>query len=441
MNNSKSLLCLLFMIALVGCGEDSAHLDAPTETMTLETAGMELEESDLPDVTEADIATAHSMALVLDGHADIEFPDSPSRYALADGTSRVDPKLMVAGEMDAVVMSVAVSPRPRNAHGYADARAVADRKLEAVLALTSDPSNNAVLARTSQELLSAHENGQLAFILGLQNAIIFGGDLAAVDEFYAAGVRVFGFTHMGHNAFADSSRPLYIAEMGAHEPTAEHGGLSALGEAAVERLNELGGIIDISQVSTEAALAIMAKSRAPIIASHSNVQALTNVTRNLSDEELDKLKDNGGVIHVSPFKGYLFDSSDDELTESIRAVRREAGIEEDYLYPFELYWEINDPEQQRAFLEAMSALLGEGRIEDLLNHIDYVVERIGVEHVAIGTDFNHGSGIEGFQHAGEAMNITRGLMARGYSAEDIAAIWGGNFVRVWEAVEEIARDE
>ena len=113
---------------------------------------------------------------------------------------------------------------------------------------------------------------------------------------------------------------------------------------------------------------------------------------------------------------------------------------EDYVYPFELYWEIHDQQVQRTFLETVSGLLGPIDVEVMLNHIDYVVERIGVEHVGIGTDFNHGSGIIGFDDASEALNVTRGLLVRGYSATDIAKIWGGNFLRVMRAAEAAAME-
>ena len=153
--------------------------------------------------------------------------------------------------------------------------------------------------------------------------------------------------------------------------------------------------------------------------------------RNWNDEEIDQIGRTGGVIHVAPFAGYLFDSSDPKLDGEIKALRRAAGITEKFLYPFELYWEIDDPEVKATFLAGVRDLLGPISLNTMLNHIDYIARRIGVEHVGIGTDFNHGSGIEGFQDASEALNVTVGLMERGYSDADIAKIWSGNFIRVW----------
>ncbi len=345
---------------------------------------------------------------------------------------------MRAGGVDAVIMAVAVNPGPRNEAGYAIARAKADEELAAVLAMTNDPNNNLVLALSADDLLEAQAEGKGALILGFQNARSLGRDISGLDEFHAAGVRVFALTHMGHNDFADSSRPLFIGELGTHEPEEEHGGLSELGVQAIHRINALGGLIDISQLSKAAAMQVLSLTTAPVIASHSNIRQLTDVSRNLSDEEIDKIGENGGVIHIAPFKAYLFDSSDEAVIEQIRAARKIAGIQEDYYYPFELYWEIEDTTVQMTFLRSVSGLMDSVDVDVMIDHIDYVVKRIGIDHVGIGTDFNHGSGIDGFQDASEALNVTRRLLARGYQREDIEKIWGGNFLRVFRAAQSLA---
>ncbi len=377
----------------------------------------------------------HDRILTIDAHADIEIPGAPSSYVGPDGLSKVAPDKMRAGGLDAVVMSVAVGPKPRTAAGYAEARAIAERELGAMTDLVAVPADQIVLATTPEALRTAHEAGQRGVILGLQNALILGTEVNAIDDFYTAGVRVFALTHMGHNAFADSSRPLFDAAIGRREPDAEHGGLADLGRAAIQRVNALGGIVDISQLSKQAALQAMSVSTTPVIASHSNARALTNVSRNLSDEELDSIGVTGGVVHIAPFAGYLFDSSDPELDAAIRSVRRQAGIDENYLYPFELYWEISDPAVKANFLSGVRSLLGPINLDTMLDHLDYVAKRIGVDHVGIGTDFNHGSGIDGYQDASDALNVTLGLIKRGYSDAAIEKIWGGNFMRVWQQAE------
>ena len=378
----------------------------------------------------------HARVFTLDAHADIEIPGKPSMYVGADGLSKVSPEKMEQGGLNAVVMALAVGPMPRTADGYAAAKTIAEEKLLAVNTLVANDSNGIRLVTGSDDLLGTIADGDKAIILSLQNALIFGTESTAVDYFFERGVRMFALTHMGHNDFADSSRPLFNAATGVREPSAEHGGLSSKGVAAVQRLNALGAVIDISQLSTEAALQVIDNSAAPVVASHSNARALTDVSRNLSDVEIKRLAAGGGVIHVAPFAGYLFDSQDPGIDTALRSLRREAGIDEDYLYPFELYWEIDDPAVKTTFLRNARDLLGPISLATMLNHIDYIVGLVGIDHVGIGTDFNHGSGISGYIDASESFNVTAGLLRRGYSEAEVQKIWGGNFLRVWKAVEE-----
>ena len=417
---AMTFTCCLMGLTAVGCAGTEDRTPVAPETTVAEQA-----------------AAIHARALVLDAHADIEIPGEPSPYVGEDGRSQVALDKMRAGGVDAVVLAAAVGPGPRNAAGYAEARRVAEREIQAVVDMAA-ADRHAVVAVRSDDLIDAHRRGDVAFVLGLQNALILGQDPTVLDEFHARGVRVFALTHMGHNDFADSSRPLFIAEEGRHEPEAEHGGLSALGIEALERANQLGVILDISQLSRAAALEVMKRSRAPVIASHSNVRALTDVSRNLSDEEIDAIGASGGVIHVAPFRAYLFDSTDASLDRRIRAARVAAELREDYYYPFELYWEIADPQARAAFTGAISGILGDGSVDAMLNHLDYIVARIGIDHVGIGTDFNHGSRVAGFRDASEALNVTTGLLQRGYTEAEIEKIWGGNFLRVWREVEALA---
>jgi membrane dipeptidase len=378
----------------------------------------------------------HERSLTLDAHADIEIPGKPSMYVGPDGLSKVAPQKMRDGQLDAVVMAIAVGPKARTVRGFTEARRVADEKLRAVRALVEEAQNQTRLVTSADELLATVAQGDRAIVLSVQNALIFGMDATAIDHFYNQGVRMFALTHMGHNGFADSSRPLFNAATGEREVSAEHRGLSPRGVEAIKRFNALGAVIDVSQLSTEATLQVVKESQAPVIASHSNVRALTNVSRNLSDSEIRRIAAIGGVVHVAPFAGYLFDSKDPAIDGAIREMRREAGIDEDYLYPFELYWEIKDPTVKTSFLRGVRALLGPISLDTMLDHIDYIVALVGVDHVGIGTDFNHGSGIPGYNDASESLNVTLGLLQRGYSEADIQKIWGGNFVRVWKAAEK-----
>lgn len=379
----------------------------------------------------------HRQSLVLDAHADIVVPSTAVNFLSADGLSKVAPSKLKAGGVGAVVMAIAAGPGPRTPAGDAEARAEADEKLAAVQALAAANAGAVAIARSSDEIMTIRESGKTALILGFQNARALEGDVSALDTLYQAGVRVFAFNHLAHNDFSDSSRPFHDPVTGLYEPDAHHG-LSALGLAAVDRINALGGVIDISQASKAAALATIARSKTPVIASHSNVRAISDATRNLSDEEIDRIGETGGVIHVAPFAAYLINFSTPEKLEAIKKARSAAGLPAAYSYPYELYWELPDPAARETFTAAIREALGPATIDIMIDHIDYIVQRIGIDHVGIGTDFNHGSGIEGYQDASESFGVTLGLVRRGYSADDIQKIWGGNFLRVLRDAERVA---
>lgn len=375
-------------------------------------------------------AEVHDRVIVLDGHADIVLPETSPLYLGADGTSKTSVTKLKTGGFDAVVMALATGPRPRTPEGRADGAAEVSAKLDAIRALVDANPDQLVFATTSEQVRSAQDGGQIAIILGFQNALALERDLSRIDTLYAEGVRVFGLTHLGHNDFSDSSRPLFNGETGEYEVTEEHGGLSDLGREAVQRMSALGAIVDVSQMSKAATLEAIELSDIPVVATHSNAKQLSDVTRNLSDEEIDRIGETGGVIHIAAFSAYLVDLSDPEMIEAIRQVRIEAGLPEAYSYPYELYWELESDAAKQSFLGNMSALVGREDVARMVDHIDYVVERIGIDHVGIGTDFNHGGGIVGFSEADAAQNVTEELLARGYSAKEIEKIWGGNFLRV-----------
>ncbi len=376
----------------------------------------------------------HQQSLILDAHADIVVPSTAANFLSADGLSKVAPSKLKAGGVGAVVMSIAVGPGPRTPAGDAEARAEADEKLVAVQALAAANADTVAIAKSADEILAIRESGRTALILGFQNARALEGNVSALDTFYQAGVRVFALNHLAHNDFSDSSRPFHDPATGLYEPDA-HGGLSALGLAAIDRINALGGVVDVSQASKAATLATIARSKTPVIASHSNVRAISDATRNLSDEEIDRIGQTGGVIHVAPFSAYLINFSTPEKLEAIKTARKAAGLPAAYSYPYELYWELPDPVAKETFAAAIREALGPATVSIMVDHIDYIVKRIGIDHVGIGTDFNHGSGIEGYEDASESFAVTVELVRRGYSADDIKKIWGGNFLRVLRQAE------
>lgn len=347
-----------------------------------------------PQDIDARARAIHQHILVIDSHTDVLLPSTPENLYAPGHTSRVDLDKLKRGGIGAVAMAIAVGSGPRTPDGVAAARADADAKLATIRAFLKDHADQAALALSAGDIIRLHKAGKIAVIESFLNTRSIGSDLSAIDVFYRDGVRLFGFSHAGNNDFADSSRP-------SGEPAEEHHGLSPVGKQAVVKLNRLGVIIDISQLTPAGVLQTLELSKAPVIASHSNVRALVENTRTLSDRELDAIKANGGVVDVTPFNNYL---------------RRPPA---DNVQP--------------------PSPLPRATVSDLVDHIDYIVKRIGIDHVGIGTDFNHGAGIQGFDDESEAPNVTRELVRRGYSEAQIAKIWGGNFIRVFRQVEETAR--
>ncbi|GLK47681.1 dipeptidase [Brevundimonas intermedia] len=376
-----------------------------------------------------DADAVHRRALVLDGHADVLLPSTPRRYYLPDGGSRVDLDHLTRGGVDAIVLSVAVGPGPRDAAGVRDALAEAEAKLEKIKAFAADNPERVGIALSADDVQRLVGEGKVAVLIGFQNARSIGADLSQIDAFYREGVRVFAFNHAGHNDFSDSSRP-------GDAPVAEHHGLSPVGRQAVARLNDLGILIDVSQLSSEALAQTLALTRAPVAATHSNARARIENTRNLTDAELDAIKANGGIVQLTPFNSYLV-QPDAAARERVSAVRIAYGLSPDFASANDGYGGLGD--RQQAFLDALAPLLPKATLADYVDQLDYVAKRIGWEHVGVGSDFDHGAGVIGFDSAADAPNVTRELLRRGYTQAQIDAIWGGNFLRVLRAAEAARR--
>lgn len=375
-------------------------------------------------------ASVHAEALVLDGHADILLPSTPVRYALPEGGSRADLPHLTAGGVDAVVFSVAVGPGPRDPAAAAAARAEADAKLAKIKAFAATNTGRVALAYSPADVERLHGQGKIAVIIGFQNARSIGKDLSQLDAFFGQGARVFALTHAGHNDFADSSRP-------GDGPAAEHGGLSDLGRQAIARLNDLGALIDVSQLSSDALVQVLELTRAPVAATHSDARALIDNSRNLTDAELDAIKTNGGIVQLTPFSAYVHRATPAER-ERIGAIRVRHGLPAAFVGYADGVSALPESERDAA-TDALVAGQPRGTLSEFVDHLDYVAKRIGWQHVGIGTDFDHGAGVTGFDSEAEAPNVTVELLRRGYSKEQIAAIWGGNFLRVWREAQAAAR--
>ncbi|MEO5509690.1 MAG: membrane dipeptidase, partial [Longimicrobiales bacterium] len=270
------------------------------------------------------------------------------------------------------------------------------------------------------------------------------------------GARYITLAHNGNNDIAGSAQP-----NPSFGDAAETSGLTPFGEQVVAEMNRVGIMVDISHVSKQSALDAMRVTKAPVIASHSSVTAITRHPRNFDDETLDALKKNGGVIQMVAL-GDFVKSTPPERAVELNALRAEFGIAPAgrgagagaasagaagggggrggalaaavATLPAE---KRADYEKRAAAIEAKYPA---ANLEDFLNHIDYAVKRIGVDYIGISSDFDGGGGISGWNDASETLNVTIGLLRRGYSEEEIRKMWGGNLLRVWRDVERIARE-
>lgn len=373
----------------------------------------------------------HAGAMPLDAHADVLVPTTPEIYRTDDGVSQVTLDKLRAGGMATITLAIQSPTGPATPEGIARARAEVDAKLARIHAIVESAPDQVTLALSSTDIERIHADGKIAVLIGFQNAYALGTDLTLVDHYVAEGARVFAFNHAGNNAFSDSSRPANPGD----EP---NGGLSPLGKAAVRKLNDLGVVIDVSQLTTKSVMQTLELSRAPVIASHSAVRAFVDETRNLLDEEMDAIAAKGGVVHLPPFNTYLAPRPP-EFIARLGEIRARFGLPAEFRGVLDDAYRLEGAARGEYTTLALESV-PRATLEDYLNHIDHVVERIGVEHVGIGTDFDHGAGIIGYKDASEALNLTRALLERGYSAEDIAKIWSGNFMRVLRAAEAAAAD-
>jgi len=370
----------------------------------------------------------HKRIVALDSHVDLPFDYAG---AAADGKAQIDLPKVERGQLKGAALAMFVPQGPRTPEGYAKARQDADKKYALIKAVAEENPARAALAYSPADVRRIASQGKFAVVISLLNAYPLGSDLSQIDEWYKRGVRVFGYVHAGHNDWADSSRP--SATLG--NKLEEHSGLSELGKQGIARLNDLGMLIDVSQLSTPAFKQVLSLTRAPVVATHSGVKGIVDNSRNLSDEELGLLKQNGGVIQVVAFSNYVREMPK-EITDQFAALQAEFGFR-DGRPPADISEARRKDYGERN--QKIAATEPHGTVAQLVNVIDYAVKKIGVDHVGIASDFNHGGGVLGWDNEGECQNVTVELLRRGYSEKDIGKLWGGNFLRVWADAQKLAK--
>ena len=327
-----------------------------------------------------------SPIITIDTHDDINvinFTDSLN-YSM-DTNTQVNLPKMEAGGLDVAWFVVYTGQGSLDEEGYEAAKDNAISKFDAIDRLVNEYAPDQIeLALSSDDVRRIHAKGKKVAMIGVENAYPMGLDTSNVRKYWERGARYVSLAHNGHSQFSDSNT-------GEFDGTALHGGLSALGKEVVGHLNYYGVMIDISHPSKEAIAQMIELSKAPVVASHSSARALRDHPRNLNDEQLNLVKDNGGVVQVTALGSFLTDRKDPPPNMS-----------------------------------------------DFIDHIDYMVEKIGINHVGISSDFDGGGGIVGWKDASETMNVTAALRERGYSESEIEKLWGANLLRVLDEVQAIA---
>ncbi|MBK5550291.1 pyoverdine-tailoring dipeptidase-like protein PvdM [Pseudomonas sp. TH03] len=334
------------------------------------------------------------------------------------------------------------APHKPTAGFVAEARNQQEVRYKIISGMVRDFPNQVAIAYTPADFRRLHGEGKFAIFISMLNAYPLGHDLNLLDLWAARGMRMFGFSYVGNNDWADSSRPLPFFN---DSPDALDG-LSDIGKQAVQRLNDLGVIIDVSQMSTKALEQVAQLSRTPLVASHSAPRAMVDIPRNLSDKELQLIKNSGGVVQIVGFSQYLRPLSQ-PTQDKLNALRARFDLPPlpNMAYalmpgdPIIAAW---SEQKFGEYASQLYAILDEepkASLKDLGDAIEYTVRKIGIDHVGISSDFNEGGGVKGWENVGEIRNVTAELLSRGYSEADIAKLWGGNFLRVWDQVEKAAK--
>jgi membrane dipeptidase len=371
-----------------------------------------------------------------------------------DLPTQVNLPKMKKGGLDASFFIVYVGqsnePDALERTGYARAYAAAIEKFEAIHLLTKALAPDQIeLALTADDVRRINAKGKKVALIGVENGYPIGDDIGRVKEFHDRGARYLSLAHNGHSQLADSNT--------GERDGFKWNGLSPLGKQVVAEANKWGIMLDLSHPSKEANLQTLALSKAPVIASHSAIRALCNHSRNMDDDQLLALKKNGGVIQVVAFSSYVKETppASPERTEAVRRLNEEFGLPAQGRGGrgggggggrgrggalAQLSEERRAEYQRRmADIDAKHPAPPRATVKDFVDHIDYAVKKIGIDHVGISSDFDGGGGVEGWGDASETFNVTLELVRRGYTEEQIGKIWSGNLLRVMDQVAKVAR--
>jgi membrane dipeptidase len=375
-------------------------------------------------------AAIHQRVLTLDSHVDapsmIIRPDFDiaQRHETLRDLSQVDLPRMLDGGMDGAFFVVFLPQGPLTTEGYAKSRKRADMMFAAIEQMFDQHGQVVERALTPDAAARIVKASKIAIFVGIENGYPLGDDLALLEKYYERGARYITLSHFANNQIADSSTD-------PNGPTWR--GLSPFGEKVVAEMNRLGMMVDISHTSDETFWDVIELTNAPIIASHSGAHAVFSHPRNMNDAMLEALAENGGVVQIIGYSTYLKNiEQDPRRREALKELATQYGN----------WWRLPADEQlePRRLMGEMNVKFPPVRadLNDVVDHIDHVVQRIGIDHVGVSMDFDGGGGVEGAADISEMGNLTLELVRRGYSEADIAKIWSGNVLRVLRDVETAA---
>lgn len=366
--------------------------------------------------------------LTLDSHIDIPFDYmiNPDHDPGNETEMQVDFQKMLEGNLDGGFFIVYVGQSELNKNGYQEAKKKAILKFNAINKMVEKYPNKIVLVKSPEEVYEAKRDKKLFAAIGIENGYVIGEDIELLKYYYDLGARYMTLSHIGHNQISDSSLP----KKSLKNDIEMHGGLSNFGKITIKKMNELGMMIDISHVSDKSALQAIELSYHPVIASHSGARSVADHPRNIPDNIIREIAKKGGVIQVVAFSSYV--KVNKKRTESIINLRDSIlTMTGDNNFIPEKHMKLIEYKNGMDKINKKFPLPG---IDSFIDHIDHIVDLVGIDYVGISSDFGGGGGIEGWSNASQTFNITNSLLLRGYSKDEVNKIWSENFLRVWKNV-------
>ena len=404
---TKNIICLMAsMVLLAACGSEG---EDSSEPVTIDHA--------------AEAQRIAHESIIIDTHIDVPYrlASRPADVSQATDSGDFDYPRAVTGGLNVPFMSI-YTPAGHEAEGKS--KATAESLIGIVEGIVASAPDKFAMATTVADVRRQFEAGIMSLPMGMENGSPIDGDLDNLRYFYDRGIRYLSLCHGSNNHLSDSS----------YDETRKWNGISEFGAEVITELNRLGIIVDVSHVSDEAFWQILDVTEVPVIASHSSARHFTpGFERNMSDEMIVALGENGGVIQIN-FGSMFVDQAALEYSRARMAAGKQyleehPELSESYLY-----------REYPAIYAQQNGPMVYASIDDVLDHFDHVVKLVGIDHVGIGSDFDGvGDSLPvGLKDASGYPNLIEGLLRRGYSEEDIRKILGENLLRVWEAAETYA---